>query len=131
MWQKRASFEPGRELYPWFYVVLRNACFDLRRRRRVDAVPLDESLAPSEPLSDPVEDRERSAQLRAALDALPAEHRAVIEARHFDELSYAEIALAFEVPEGTVMSRLFRARKLLRTELERRQREEEMSWTSP
>jgi len=57
--------------------------------------------------------------IREAMDALPAEFREVLVLREIEELSYKDIALVAEVPVGTVMSRLARARKLLRRQLER------------
>jgi RNA polymerase sigma-70 factor (ECF subfamily) len=51
--------------------------------------------------------------LRAALTQLTPEHREIIALRHFQELSYAEIAEALEINKSTVMSRLYRARRAL------------------
>ncbi len=51
--------------------------------------------------------------VRAAILALPANYRAVIELRHFQEMSYDEIASALSIPLSDVKSHLFRARKLL------------------
>jgi RNA polymerase sigma-70 factor (ECF subfamily) len=60
-----------------------------------------------------------SQALRAAILALPPRFRAVIELRHFQELSYAEMAAALERPLSDVKSDLFRARKLLAQSLNR------------
>ena len=48
-----------------------------------------------------------------------ARDREILSLRHFDELAYKEIAEALSIPEGTVMSRLFHARRRLREELEK------------
>ena len=56
-------------------------------------------------------------ELQAAIDALPDAFRQAVWLRDVEEFSYAEIAAMLEIPLGTVMSRLHRARKLLRTEL--------------
>jgi len=56
--------------------------------------------------------------LDQALAQLPAEQRAVFVLRTVEELSYREIAEALEIPEGSVMSRLYRARARLRTALQ-------------
>ena len=57
------------------------------------------------------------AQLRKFIVTLPPDYRAVIELRHFQELNYDEIADALDIPVGTVKTRLFRARRLLRDRL--------------
>ena len=60
---------------------------------------------------------ETSQQLREAIIQLPPQYRAVIELRHFQELSYAEMAETLERPVSSVKSDLFRARKLLATSM--------------
>ena len=56
-------------------------------------------------------------RLRAALDALPSYHRAVVVMREIDGLSYEEMAQAMGVSKGTIMSRLFHARQKLQRAL--------------
>jgi RNA polymerase sigma-70 factor (ECF subfamily) len=58
------------------------------------------------------------AKLAAALATLPGEHREILVLRHFQELSYREIADCLGIPQGTVMSRLHAARKNLRVRLD-------------
>jgi RNA polymerase sigma-70 factor, ECF subfamily len=65
-------------------------------------------------------DSVRDADLAAALHQLFADHRAVVALVDIDGLTYQEAADVLEVPPGTVMSRLHRARKRLRTRLEQR-----------
>lgn len=64
--------------------------------------------------------RERAQALGAALERLPEDLREVIELRHFQDLSYEELARVLECPTGTVMSRLYRARQTLRQLLQER-----------
>lgn len=61
---------------------------------------------------------ERRDRVRAALLELPAHYRAAIELRHFQELTYDEMAAALEMPLNTVKSHLFRARKMLAEKLQ-------------
>jgi RNA polymerase sigma-70 factor (ECF subfamily) len=61
--------------------------------------------------------RERSEHIRAALAALPAHYRAVVELRHYQEMSYDEIAQELIIPLSDVKSHLFRARKILAEKL--------------
>jgi RNA polymerase sigma-70 factor (ECF subfamily) len=63
------------------------------------------------------------ADLKAALDALPEAFRTAVWLRDVEELSYAEIARALEVPIGTVMSRISRGRRLLFERLTRKRTE--------
>ena len=61
--------------------------------------------------------RERSDQIREALASLPPHYRVVIELRHYQEMSYDEIAAELNLPLSDVKSHLFRARKLLAEKL--------------
>jgi RNA polymerase sigma-70 factor (ECF subfamily) len=115
-------FEPGRAFAPWFLtIVARTALSALRQGNRRAAVSLDDpapegSVPLAERLADPAEDpREREQRLLAerAFELLSDEHRAVLALRVGSDLSYAEIAAALDLPVGTVMSRLARAREAL------------------
>lgn len=117
----------GEEARPWLLGVVRNACFDWMRRHRhlADQVEFDElrdsdADSPTAAFSDPAlqwEARSRGQRIDAAIAALPPPFREVIVLRELEELSYEEIARIAGVPIGTVMSRLSRARALLRTAL--------------
>jgi RNA polymerase sigma-70 factor, ECF subfamily len=111
--QGLGHFDTGRRFYPWFYVLLRNRCFKLTARKR-ETQSLEETdiLAPQEGLS-----REEQIALESALLALSKEDRELITLKYLDGLSYNEIAEHLEIPRGTVMSRLFYARKHLQTNL--------------
>jgi RNA polymerase sigma-70 factor (ECF subfamily) len=116
-WRSRKKLRPGRELRGWFYRVLRNRCIDvLRGRRARRTVPLEADL-PERRGADPAGDasrREQLQRLRRVLQELPDEMREIILLRDFHDLSYAEIAGVLNIPAGTVMSRLHRARSALR-----------------
>ncbi len=88
---------------------------EIRKRRRVvligDVPPqLDRAVAPHEPA-------ELDADVTAALARLTPKLRIAVLLRHFDDLSYDEIADALDVTAGTVASRLNRAHKFLAREL--------------
>lgn len=114
--EARASYDAQRPFYPWLYTIVRNTCFDIiakARRRPRSAVDVERmpALGPS---SEEVLRRRREAiRLHAALATLNEDHREIINLRHFQMLSYAEISECLGIAEGTVMSRLFRARKAL------------------
>lgn len=82
---------------------------------RVEAAP--EAVAVSDPRQE-LEQRERNVRFERAIASLPPKHRAVLALREIQGLSYDEIAENLGVARGTVMSRLFHARRLLVKKLE-------------
>lgn len=114
-YQALGRFDTSRQFYPWFYTILRNRCFKLLVGRRKNVgVSLDEAII-LEPVSE-VSPEIRLALEHALLELSPAE-RELVTLKHLDGLSYDELAERLEIPKGTVMSRLFNARKRLREKL--------------
>jgi len=112
------SFQGG-EGRAWLLTIVRNLCYDSMRRKNVRerTAPFDEEVhyhcpTPSNPEASLLQ-KERAGILRDALAELPLELREVLVLRELEELSYREIASIAQVPMGTVMSRLNRARKRL------------------
>ena len=112
-------FDPQRPFYPWFYRIVRNLCFDWLRKRAnrprsglIAEIP--DSRANPEALAHRDEIREG---VWRAVHRLGEKDREIIVLRHFQHMSYREIAEALGIPQGTVMSRLFTARSRLRGEL--------------
>lgn len=117
-YQALGRFDTSRQFYPWFYTILRHRCFKLLAVRKKNLGPsLDDPLI-LEPLSE-VRPEDRIALEDALLELSPAE-RELLTLKHLDGLSYDELAERLDIPKGTVMSRLFHARKHLREELVRR-----------
>ena len=108
------TFDAGREFGPWIRRVAANLCLN-RIEAQHPTSELDEEWDADEAQSPEaaLEVRERSEQIRAALASLPAQYRDVVELRHYQELSYQEIATEMNIPLSDVKSHLFRARKLL------------------
>jgi RNA polymerase sigma factor (sigma-70 family) len=113
----------GEDGRAWLLAIVRNTCYTwLRRNRRQDVTTeFDEEV---HTLEGDVLNPERlvlragdSARVRQALEELPAEFREVRVLREMEGLSYKEIASVIEVPVGTVMSRLARARDRMRQAL--------------
>ena len=107
------KFDSSRRFYPWFYVLLRNRCFKmLATPGRQNTISKEDSeiLAPGNESS--IED---TLALEAALLALTPEDRELVTLKYLDGLSYRELADLLQIPRGTVMSRLFYARKQLQT----------------
>ncbi len=101
----------------WAYrIVTRRAADWVRRqvRQRARAGPLTVDVpAPPDPNDDP-ESREQAAVVLAAMQKLPTPQRAVLSMHYLDDLSTAEIAVALNIPRGTVKSRMHQARRDLR-----------------
>ncbi len=125
----RESFDPKQPFLPWFHRILRNACYSyLRKNRRVRETSLTQTDASGESMDfeivddgplpeDCVSDLESSRMYREALRTLSSRDREVLVLRHDQGLSYKEIAQALEIPEGTVMSRLYHARRRMKAAL--------------
>lgn len=119
----RGRFDRSRPFYPWLRRIVRNTCFDrLARRKHREAPGLrDEWVASEGPTAlDRLAQEEAIAAVRRGMDRLAEGHREILVLRHFEELSYEEIAQELDVPQGTVMSRLYRARRALVRALEER-----------
>jgi len=103
---------------PWLLAIVRNACFTwLQANRPADlAGGLDDHPEPASPAEGPESLAARELDrrlLNEAISALPAQFREVLVLRELEDLSYRDIARIADVPIGTVMSRLSRARRLL------------------
>jgi RNA polymerase sigma-70 factor (ECF subfamily) len=109
------NFDNSRPFYPWFYVLLRNRCFKLVARKR-ELESIDETVIVA---SNSAAQSEDILVLENALRALDMEDREIITMKYLDGLSYNELAERLQIPKGTVMSRLFHARRKLQAELER------------
>ncbi|MFN3201599.1 MAG: RNA polymerase sigma factor [Bradymonadia bacterium] len=115
----QSTYDTSRPFYPWFYRIVQNLCRDFARHRRAEARTLDvddQTVQVSDPrpgVEASLIHSEREAALVRAIAALPEDLREMIELRHFQDLSYQEMAEVLGCPKGTVMSRLYRARKAL------------------
>ena len=111
--QSLKRFDQTRRFYPWFYILLRNRCYKMTaRKRETENIEETEILAAQAGLPN----EERFA-LEKALLSLPQEDREIITLKYLDGLSYEELAEHLQIPRGTVMSRLFYARKHLQAKL--------------
>jgi len=113
---KLDQYDPRRPFGPWLMRIVANAATDRRRRRTVRQV---EPLAPELTGGGPRPDREaeQSAlgdRLRAALAELPERRRIAVVLFDVEGYSHAEIAQILGIPEGTVRSEVFHARRRLR-----------------
>jgi RNA polymerase sigma-70 factor (ECF subfamily) len=112
------TFDIEREFGPWIRRVAANVCLNFLESHKAsfqfdEERDADESQRPEKQ----VEVKERSEQMREALASLPAHYRVVVELRHYQDMSYDEIASELNIPLSDVKSHLFRARKLLAEKL--------------
>ena len=124
-WNALPRFDLKRPFGPWFYQILRNHCRDLLRSRtsrfRVEVIDESVDQRPDDAEASPERHRERSAAaetLWRGLERIGADHREVLVLKEIEGLRYPEIASILDIPEGTVASRLFHARRALRAALE-------------
>ena len=119
-YQNLHRFDENRPFYPWLYSILKNLCLNFLKRARKqpylvkDPELWERSFATS--LPGPAEqmlESEEAMRLRESIASLSENHRRILIMKHFDNLSYAEIAEILSIPIGTVMSRLYHARKRL------------------
>jgi len=112
------------KFFPWFYQILKNLCFTHLKSKRIrQATSLNnpdgsENIIPAEGdwfTPDAVIERtETKDQVWKAIGKLSKKHREVIVLRHFENLTYDQIADALFCSKGSVMSRLYHARKKLK-----------------
>lgn len=109
------QYDERRAFGTWVMGITRNTCIDLyrRRRRRAWEEPGDVPDHAPSPLAE-ASAAERADLLQAALDQVPPLYREVLVLYHFEHLKYVEIAELLDIPIGTVMNRIFRARRKLR-----------------
>ncbi len=116
-----SSFQPGTNFRAWMYRILRNSFLSSRTGLKA-TVAMDEEeggVLPVEtatPESLLIEQADRE-MIQQALERLPVLFREILLLCEVEEMSYQDIAETLAIPIGTVMSRLFRARKALRTAL--------------
>jgi RNA polymerase sigma-70 factor (ECF subfamily) len=116
------NFRGDSSLYTWLYTILLHRCNRLRKRRWRQIVQSPEEvgrLLPEGIGSTSVSDRGEGQVLRQAITSLNYKYREVIVLFYYEEFSIAEIAALLNEPQGTVKSKLHRARNRLRNLLEK------------
>lgn len=113
----------GDNARSWLLQIVRNTCFSwMKKNRPTEIVAFEDNEDVLEELPGPVADEPYAiavrnadrAQINQAIAALPVAYREVLVLRELEDCSYGEIARIADIPLGTVMSRLARARNLMR-----------------
>ena len=112
----------GENARPWLLQIVRHASFAwLQERRPSEPGATADAAEPHAPTQDEplaaVLERDERRRVNAALSALPVHYREILVLRELEDLSYRDISMVVDVPLGTVMSRLARARQLMRDAL--------------
>jgi RNA polymerase sigma-70 factor (ECF subfamily) len=131
VWRSLKTYRGESKFSTWLHsIATRRAIDHLRKNRRwfsrflpflADSENPDATIEPASAAPDPrdqAETRERSERFERAIASLPPKHRAVLAMRELEGLSYEEIAATLRCRPGTVMSRLFNARRMLAQKLE-------------
>lgn len=106
--RKRRRLHSEASLAPWVWTIALRVALDSRRRQRAPGADIDDPQLP---------DPERDQTLAAAIRSLPPRRRQIVFLRYFADFSYAEIAEACQVSEGTVAATLAQAHDALRATL--------------
>jgi RNA polymerase sigma-70 factor (ECF subfamily) len=126
------TFQPGSNMRAWMFKILLNVINDMlaKTQREVPRALLDDSMeelelqpSSSGSLRDPqvqLEEKEFDPDLVAALACLPPTLLQPLLLRELEDFTYQDIASVLDIAQGTVMSRLFRARQLVRKQLNKR-----------
>lgn len=128
MWQahrKSDKYVYEKSLKAWLRTMMTNRFRDQMRKKSLKLVALEDAFVTSEPplsnheqtVEEQVEQRLLLERVKAEIAQLPDIYKRVIVLRHFEGLTYAEISETLEIPEGTVKTQLFRARRMLRDRL--------------
>lgn len=120
------SFNKQYSFSTWLFKIASNNCIDHLRKRRLKTTSIDapiptEDGSLSQDLPDnsysPEKDSLRNelfSSVNSIIDELPEKYKVVINLRHKEDQSYEEIAMALDIPIGTVKARIFRAREILK-----------------
>jgi RNA polymerase sigma-70 factor, ECF subfamily len=108
------TFDPSRPFKGWWFAILRNTCVDILRGRRASKTEHSEIGEASHSASCDGPDWQ---YLTEAIGQLSEPHREILRLRYFGDLSYRELSESLGIPQGTVMSRLYLARKALQARL--------------
>lgn len=110
------TFNESKPLFPYLYRTVKNTCINQLRKKQSSTLTNPKHLK-ADPKYSPEQIAENSYSeelLHRALDKLPPDSREILMLKYWNNLGYREIAEVLSIPEGTVMSRIFYARKKLR-----------------
>lgn len=116
LWRQAGRFEARSSVATWLLAITRNKAYSLLRKRREAGLDNDFAESIEDEADDPeivLQKQDKGLAIRACLDKLSLEHREVIDLVYYHEASVEEAARIVGIPENTVKTRLFHARKKL------------------
>jgi len=116
VWRNARNFEGASSATTWILSIAHHRAVSSLRKRREETWDEDAAAALLDPGDDPevaAQKADRSAILRRCLDALSPEHKGIIDLVYYHELSIGEASEVLHIPENTVKTRMFYARKRL------------------
>ena len=116
VWRQAGRFEGRSAVSTWLLAIARHKGYAAMRRRTEETLDEDMAATIADPADDPEEAHERKERgeiLRCCLSALPATNREILDLVYYHEKSVAEVAAIYGIPENTVKTRMFYARKKL------------------
>jgi RNA polymerase sigma-70 factor (ECF subfamily) len=109
VWRGAGRFRGASKVSTWVFGIARNIALTLvRKEARAETDPTEPMVEP-----DPAETISKQEKVLAALAKLPDEQREVVHLAFYEELPYREIGVLLGIPEGTVKSRMYHARRAL------------------
>jgi RNA polymerase sigma-70 factor (ECF subfamily) len=113
-YENLSTFDTSRKFFSWIYRILLNESLNiLKSRRRFDALPETIPVVGKGP-DEQYGEEETGHQVHSALMDMKTDHRIVIVMKHYQGLSYREMSDVVGIPEKTIKSRLFSARRELK-----------------
>ncbi len=116
VWRQAGRFEARSAVSTWLLAIARFKALSALRRRPDEALDEEAAEAIEDPADTPevtLEKKDKSAAIRKCLEGLSAEHREIIDLVYYHEKSVEEVAQIVGIPENTVKTRMFYARKKL------------------
>ncbi|GJQ63046.1 MAG: RNA polymerase sigma factor [Melioribacteraceae bacterium] len=119
-YQNFAKFDQSKKFFTWYFKILKNLCLNmLRDNKKFETIDmLEERMSDSQSIPLSMEDKEMKHLMQMALFKLNAIDRGILILREFEDFSYKEISEIMEIPIGTVMSKIYNARKKLYSNME-------------
>jgi len=126
-WRSIKKIDVNRSFFTWYYTILKNTCLNEIRKNskqprllsEIADIDLDELQDFNMDISETVEKEELKKTVWIAISKLKENEQEILMMREFQNLSYSEISEILNCPEGTVMSRLYGARKALKEKVEK------------
>lgn len=115
-WRHAATYEGRSQVTTWLLSIAHNRAVSALRKRREEGWDEDKAGAIADDADDPevvAQKADKGAVMRRCLDSLSAEHKEIIDLVYYHEQSVAEVAAVLAIPEATVKTRMFYARKKL------------------